>query len=100
MAAAEVVVAHINRKLIDLELCRVLELDRVKKAMSINLSGVGRKIQMDLVTTPGDGLFDTSVIMSGDNGGEVEIVRINKINKDFTQCTKDRRLELYCYCKS
>lgn len=39
---------------------------------------------MDLVTTPGHGLFDASVMN--------EIVRINKINTEYTQCTSDRRL--------
>jgi hypothetical protein len=93
LSVARKVVQYINDEKSNPEKCVRLELDKIRKA-SLEMD----TMKLQFYTKPGSGLFDASVQINGTK--DIQLVRINKINKEYTTCTQDTKLELYCYCRN
>lgn len=98
--AARFTVESINMLIKDHKLCQTLRLDAVLKAFKVKKDPKQKEFEVvvELQTLPGEGLFEATIMFSGDSlalGGD--ITRANKYGEQ-AYCVHDFRIEMYCYC--
>ncbi|KAH8294743.1 hypothetical protein KR018_002393 [Drosophila ironensis] len=91
---AVLAVERINELLRPYPECHKLELLEVEKAY---LRGDNKTITCRLVTTPGHGTFDVTVLKNDIHSLQGPITRTDKY-REQSLCVKETHVEMYCYC--
>lgn len=104
--ASEVAIAKINKGLSDP--CSQLSVGRISSGAALALSKVLvegvpeiQRIIVAFTTSPGDYRFEAEVNYFSGNKSfstSASVQRTSKVNRKYTACVKDAKLELFCYC--
>ncbi|KAH8363160.1 hypothetical protein KR084_006055 [Drosophila pseudotakahashii] len=94
---AKFAVESINKLLLPYKQCHQLELLRVENAYLRKQQNVSEAITVRLVTQPGNGQFDATVLSKNDSSLQGAITRTDQYRHQ-SFCAREEPIEIYCYC--
>ncbi|EDX13302.1 uncharacterized protein LOC6728454 [Drosophila simulans] len=94
---AKLAVARINRLLATYPQCHQLELLNVEDAYLRKQHKLNKTITVRLVTQPGNGHFDATVLSKNETSLQGAITRTDQYRHQ-SFCAREAPIEIYCYC--
>uniref|UniRef100_A0A6P4E1B1 Uncharacterized protein LOC108037031 n=1 Tax=Drosophila rhopaloa TaxID=1041015 RepID=A0A6P4E1B1_DRORH len=95
---AQFAVASINKLLLPYKQCQQLELLKVEDAyLRKQQEVILETITVRLVTEPGNGHFDATVLSKNDSSLQGAITRTDRY-REQSFCAREEPIEIYCYC--
>lgn len=94
---AKLAVANINRLLAPYPQCEQLELLNVEDAYLRKQHKLNKTIIVRLVTQPGNGHFDATVLSKNETSLQGPITRTDQYRHQ-SFCAREAPIEIYCYC--
>jgi len=94
---AKFAVESINKMLLPYKQCHQLELLRVEDAYLRKMERISDAIIVRVVTQPGNGHFDATVLTKNDSSLQGAITRTDQYRHQ-SFCAREEPIEIYCYC--
>ncbi|XP_049866378.1 uncharacterized protein LOC126367039 [Pectinophora gossypiella] len=97
---AQYLLQHINQIISEYPQCHKLGIDKILEvAATKNKDGIGRTYRVLLQATPGDAVFEGTLIR--DRGLWTVVGSVSRLNlyRDQSRCVKDPLVKMYCYCR-